>query len=363
MLNSVRTKHTAPRVLMIGTAPGGRGGVASVVEVLRRDGLFERESVRYLSSHREGTRGAKAAAAFSAFWHTALICLRARPALVHVHAASRASFVRKSLLLLIARAAGCRTIFHLHGAEFDRFASAESGAPMRWWIRHTLEKTSAVIALSDSWAAFLRGYAPAARVVVVANSVALPAASERAGEQPGRILFLGRADAGKGVYELLAAVAALAPACPHIHLVIGGVGELDALRRRAEELDVGDRLTLAGWLDGPNKARELARAQIFCLPSHAEGLPMAMLEAMAAAKAVVASTVGGIPEAIGDGVDGLLVPPGDMPALAGALAALLSDDALRIRLGDQARATVAQRFATEVAIDKLGALYQELAAR
>jgi glycosyltransferase involved in cell wall biosynthesis len=234
---------------------------------------------------------------------------------------------------------------------------------MRWWIRHTLEKTSAVIALSDSWAAFLRGYAPAARVVVVANSVALPAAIERAGEQPGRILFLGRADAGKGVYELLAAVAALAPACPHIHLVIGGVGELDALRRRAEELDVGDRLTLAGWLDGPNKARELARAQIFCLPSHAEGLPMAMLEAMAAAKAVVASTVGGIPEAIGDGVDGLLVPPGDMPALAGALAALLSDDALRIRLGDQARATVAQRFATEVAIDKLGALYQELAAR
>jgi glycosyltransferase involved in cell wall biosynthesis len=352
----------APRVLMIGTAPGGRGGVASVVEVLRKGGLFERESVRYLSSHQEGSRGAKAGAALQAFWRTGLACLRERPAVVHVHSASRASFARKSLLLLIARAAGCRTIFHLHGAEFHLFAGEESGAPMRWWIRHTLEKSSVVIALSDSWADFLRGYAPAARVEVVPNSVTLPLAPDRAGEQPGRILFLGRADAGKGVFELLAALAALAPALPHIQLVIGGVGDLAALRRKAAELGIGDRLALPGWLDGPEKERELARAQVFCLPSHAEGLPMAMLEAMAAGKAVVASTVGGIPEAISDHGNGLLVPPRDVPALTAALGALLRDGALRERLGERARATVQQRFSTEAATGKLSALYRELAA-
>ena len=353
-----------PRVLMIGTAPGGQGGVASVVEVLRQGGLFERESVRYLSSHREGSPFAKAGAAFDAFWRTSLACLRERPAVVHAHAASRASFARKSLLLLIARASGCRTIFHLHGAEFDRFAGAESGPALRWWIRHTLEHSSVVIALSDSWAGFLRGYAPAARVVVVPNSVPLPPASEcdRSKEQAGRILFLGRVDAGKGVFELLEAVTQLAPALPQVHLVIGGAGALDRVRRRASELGIGERVALPGWMGGADKQRELALAQVFCLPSHAEGLPMALLEAMAAAKAVVASTVGGIPEAVADGADGRLVAPGDAAALAGALGALLNDSALRARLGDQARATVRERFSTEAALGQLSTLYRELAA-
>jgi glycosyltransferase involved in cell wall biosynthesis len=355
-------KRAAPRVLMIGTAPGGRGGVASVVEVLRGAGLFERESVRYLSSHQEGSAGAKIAAAADAFWRTGLACVCEQP-VVHVHSASRASFARKSLLLLIARAAGCRTIFHLHGAEFHLFAGQESAAPMRWWIRWTLERSSVVIVLSESWGAFVRGLAPAARVVVVPNSVTVPAGAARAAEQPGRILFLGRADAGKGVYELLDAVAALAPAFPGIELVIGGVGDLAALRRRADQLGIGARLVLPGWIDAREREVELARAQIFCLPSHAEGLPMAMLEAMAAGKAVVASTVGGIPDAIAHGGNGLLVAPRDVPALTEALRALLQDGALRERLGDHARATVQQRFSTEVAVGQLSALYRELSAR
>ncbi len=356
-------KSNAPRVLMIGTAADGRGGVASVVEVLRAGGLFERESVRYLASHREGSGAAKAGAALAAFWRTAAACLLARPAIVHVHSASRGSFARKSLLLAIARAAGCRTIFHLHGAEFDRFAGAEAGALLRWWIRRTLASSSVVIALSDSWAAFVRGYAPGARVVVVPNTVPLPPPPERAGEEAGRILFLGRVDAGKGVYELLGAVAALAPAHPCIHLVIGGVGELDAVRARAGALGVGRHVTLAGWLDGAGRARELARAQVFCLPSHAEGLPMALLEAMAAAKAVVATTVGGIPEAVADGVDGLLVARGDMPALGAALGRVLDDAALRNRIGDAARETVRRRFSTDAAVAALSALYRELGER
>jgi glycosyltransferase involved in cell wall biosynthesis len=90
-------------------------------------------------------------------------------------------------------------------------------------------------------------------------------------------------------------------------------------------------------------------------------LPMALLEAMAAAKAVVASTVGGIPEAVADGANGLLVAPGNAGALAGALGTLLKDAALRVRLGDGARATVRERFSTEAALGQLSALYRELA--
>lgn len=355
-----------PRVLMLGTALEGQGGIASVVAVLRQDGLFEREGVRYLATHAEGSRAAKAWHALRGLAQAAMILLRERPAIVHAHTASRASFFRKSLLLWLARACGARTVFHLHGASFREFATAESGPLARWWIRHTLEASSAVIALSPAWADFLRAYAPAAEVHVVPNSVRVERAADGAAGaagDTGRILFLGRAGERKGLFDLLEALAQVVPAFPEAQLAIGGDGDLDEVRRRCERLGIGAHVQLLGWVGPEQKAAELARAAIFCLPSHAEGLPMAMLEAMAAARPVLVTPVGGILDAVSDGANGLVVPPRDVPALAAALAALLGDAALRERLGRNARATIVQRFSTEVVLGKLSALYRALAQR
>jgi glycosyltransferase involved in cell wall biosynthesis len=348
------------RILMLGTALDGRGGVAAVVAVLRQGGLFEREHVRYVATHADGSRLAKASRALAGFWHAARICLWQRPAIVHVHSASRASFLRKSLLLLIARACGCKTIFHLHGGGFREFATRDANPLLRGWIRHTLEQSSLVIALSEGWAGFVRGFAPRARVAVLPNSVALPAAGDAALEEPGRILFLGRVEHAKGVVELLQACALLAPRMPKLRLVLGGIGDLEDACRRARDLGIADRLELPGWLGPAERARELQRAQVFCLPSHAEGLPMALLEAMAAGKAVVASDVGAIPEAVQDGDNGLLTPARDSRLLAAALERLLDDAPLRARLGQRARATVEQHYSLDAVGARLGEIYHEL---
>jgi glycosyltransferase involved in cell wall biosynthesis len=345
---------------MVGTALEGKGGVAAVVSVLRQHGLFERERVRYVATHREGSAAVKAKGALSGFWHTLLACVGQRPAVVHVHAASRASFVRKSIVLLIARLAGCKTIFHLHGGGFRQFATVEAGGLMRRWIRHTLEASSVVITLSNGWAGFVRGFAPKARVAVLPNSVPLPSPST-ARPEPGRILFLGRLEQSKGVFELLGAGALLAGKFPALRLVFGGEGDAAALLRRAEELGIGGRIELTGWLGPDERDAQLARAAVFCLPSHAEGLPMSMLEAMAAGTAVVATSVGGIPETIVDGDNGLLAPPRDVAALAGKLGQVLGDEALRARLAGRARATIEQHYSTEVVCGQLSALYRELA--
>jgi len=345
---------------MVGTALEGRGGVAAVVSVLRQHGLFEREGVRYVATHCEGSKAVKAKGALSGFWHTVRTCFGQRPGVVHVHAASRASFVRKSIVLLIARLAGCKTIFHLHGGGFRQFATVEAGGFKRRWIRHTLEASSVVITLSNGWAGFVRGFAPKARVAVVPNSVPLPAVSTVQPE-PDRILFLGRLEEAKGVFELLGAGARIAGTHPALRLVFGGEGDAAALLRRAEELGISDRIELPGWVGPRQRDEQLARAAVFCLPSHAEGLPMAMLEAMAAGRAVVASSVGGIPETIVDGDNGLLVPPRDEAALAKALAQVLGDEALRTRLAGRARATIAQHYSTEVVCGQLSAIYRELA--
>jgi glycosyltransferase involved in cell wall biosynthesis len=347
---------------MVGTALEGKGGVAAVVSVLRRNGLFEREGVRYVATHCEGSKAVKAKGALSGFWNTVLACFGQHPAVVHVHAASRASFMRKSIVLLIARLAGCKTIFHLHGGGFRQFATVEAGGLKRRWIRHTLEASSVVITLSKGWAGFVHGFAPQAKVAVVPNSVPLPSASSVPPE-PGRVLFLGRLEQAKGVFELLGAGARLAPGQPALRLVFGGEGDAAALLRRADELGVKDRIELLGWVGPQQRDEQLGRAAVFCLPSHAEGLPMAMLEAMAAGRAVVASSVGGIPETIVDGDNGLLVPPRDEAALAAALEQVLGNETLRARLARHARVTIEQHYSTEVVCGQLSALYRELAGK
>ncbi len=352
---------------MVGTALEGRGGVAAVVSVLRRHGLFERESVRYVATHRDGSPLVKARGALAGFWQTLVACVGRHPAVVHVHAASHASFLRKSLVLLIARLAGCNTIFHLHGGGFRTFATEESGTLLRRWIRHTLEASSLVITLSEGWAQFVHAFAPRARVAVVPNAVplpVLPAEEQDSAAVPGRILFLGRLEAAKGVYELLEAGARVvreAPGPTPLRLVFGGEGDAQGLRRRAAELGIAERIELLGWVGPEARDAELAKASVFCLPSHAEGLPMSMLEAMAARKAVVATSVGGIPETLRDGDNGLLVPPRDEQALARALARLLGDTALRDRLAERARATIERQYSTEVVCGQLSAIYRELA--
>ena len=163
------------------------------------------------------------------------------------------------------------------------------------------------------------------------------------------------------MHDLLVAVALLAPRFPALRLVLAGSGDLAAWRRAARERGIGDRVELTGWLDAGAREAHLARAAVFCLPSHAEGLPMALLEAMAMGRAVVASRVGGIPEAVREGDNGLLVPPHDAPALAAALARVLDDAGLRARLGERARMTVAQHYSTEAVCGRLAAIYNDLA--
>lgn len=343
---------------MVGTSLGGKGGISAVIEVLRAEGLFERERIAYVATHVDGGKLAKLGGALRGLQATARACLVQRPAIVHVHSASHASFLRKSLVLLLARWSGARTICHLHGGRFQRFASEDAGPLLRRWIRHTLEASTRVIALSPGWAQCVRELAPRARVEVLPNPVRR-AGARRQGEAD-RILFLGRIAPAKGVGELLQACARLSGRHPGLRLVLGGEGELDWARRRANQLGIAGRVELPGWLDADGREAQLARAWLFCLPSYAEGLPMAMLEAMAAGVPVVASRVGAIPETIADEVEGLLTPPGDVDALEQALERVLVDRALHARLACAALDSIERNYSASMVCGRLVSLYAQL---
>lgn len=350
---------SAPLALMIGTDPGGKGGVAAVVSVYIDNGLFERVPIRYLATHREGSKLNKLWTSISATGQLLALLASGRVGLVHAHVASNGSFLRKSVYLALARLFGVPTVFHLHGGGFREF-HASSPAWLQRWIAHTIARSNRVVGLSTAWAEFLTKFAQAGSVRVIANPVFLPATVSRQREEAGRLLFLGRAEQAKGIFDLLAAVKLLAPACLGLRLAIGGDGDVERLRSRVAELGISEQVEILGWVVGEAKLQQFERAEVFVLPSFHEGLPMAMLEAMAHGKAIVVTPVGGIPEAVQHEQQGLLVPAGRPQELADALLRLLRDPSLRTHMGEQARARVAERFATERVLSQVAALYQEL---
>jgi glycosyltransferase involved in cell wall biosynthesis len=346
-------------IVMVGTSLETRGGIASLVNAYRAAGLFARWPIEYVETHCDGTRVAKLACALGAFCTFLRLVLRHRRAVLHVHSASRASFWRKSAFMALAQLAGWPIVFHLHGGGFARFYEDECGPMGKYLVRHFLDRAASIIVVAERWGVWIRSVSANPRVRCIANAVAVPAAAppERNG---ALVTFVGRCEASKGIYELLDAVNEVREAIPSVRLECAGDGELAAVARRAAELGMRAHLHLPGWISRGRREDLIRRTTVFVLPSHAEGLPMSLLEAMAAGCPVIASRVGGIPDLVTDGVNGLLVPPGDRGALALALHRLLVDRGLAARLGREARATIMRRYTVEQAVERLEQVYAGL---
>ncbi len=183
-----------------------------------------------------------------------------------------------------------------------------------------------------------------------------PLATEDAATTDPIILGLGRLGPEKGFDVLMEAFARIAPQHPAVKVVIWGEGDSRPdLERRRQELGLVDRVELPGNTAEPE--RELASASIFVLSSRKEGLPMALIEAMAMGRPSIAfDCEHGPRDIITDGVDGILLPPGDMEGLAAAMDRLLSDDALRTELGRRAVA-VRERYTIEAVTARWEALF------
>jgi glycosyltransferase involved in cell wall biosynthesis len=344
------------RIVMIGTGRATRGGISSMVNVYFAAGLFDRWDAEYIETHCDGSRARKAFKALGA-WVKFMARLGAGSvALLHVHIASDASFWRKAMFIVPARALGLPYILHMHGGDFGRYYRERCGPMVQRFLASLYRNARTVIALSDEWKRAIEEVVPDARVVVVPNPIEVPPTAAPL-DGPPTVLYLGVVKEAKGVYDLLRAWPAVRAAHPEARLVFGGSGELDRARALAVELDVAESLDLPGWTTGRAKDALLQRATVFILPSHFEALPMAVLEAMAAGLPVVATRVGGIPDAIDHGRDGLLIPPHDPVAIADRLCELLADSARRRELGAAARTRAQEAFSAPVIVPRVEELW------
>lgn len=288
---------------------------------------------------------------------------------VVVHTAhSWATLVRDVPLLLALRAPGRVLVLHLHGSLSDRLVGPGRGA-FKWASAILVALSDAVLVLSSEERRQWQAFRPAGRIHLVRNPLPPPlppdpdTTRDRFGIAAGDpvVLFVGRLITAKGILELLAV---LADGAPPFHLLVVGEGPLEAeIRRRAAAAGVGARLTLTGYLDGAELQAAYAIADLFVLPTaHSEGLPLVILEAMAAGLPIVTTPMRGMADHLRDERNALMVPPGDRAGLATAVARLLADGDLRRRLGAANRDAVREFSPERVGRDYLAALREALDA-
>ena len=251
------------------------------------------------------------------------------------------------------------------GGDLDRLRRTRGG----WFLLRVLRDLDAVIAPSSTCRGELLSVGfPAERIHVIPNGVDTslfrpdPARQVATPTSIGRgpmVVYTGRLIEAKGLGELLEAWALVLRDVPEAQLVLVGAGPLEAeLARRAALPPLAGRVQLAGEV--PDVLPYLQAASAFVLPSWAEGLPNALLEAMATELPCVATDIGAIAEAATDGEHALLVPVQAPERLAAALAAILTQPALAARLGRAARQRVGAEFCLTRTVDGLEALYRDL---
>lgn len=327
-------------IAIIGTK--ARGGIHAVIENHIQAGVYD-DYPRYLIvSHDDGPLLKRFYVYFCALFSLLGLLVSGKVAICHLHGSHKGSIYRKALFVAMCKAFNCKVIFHLHGSVFARTYD-QASAFYKAWVRYVLNSADSVFVLSRYWADYVGSISTNADIQVINNfpsPVYETLFSERRfdNHQTIKLLFLGYIGERKGIYDLVDAVDLLRQqGVTGFTVAVGGNGEIDKLKSLIHARQLNDYFNVVGWVTGEQKYQLMKESDLLLLPSHNEGLPIAILEAMSAGLAVLSTTVGGIPEAIPDDESGLLIEPGDIKALAAAIARYVSSPILIERAAKNSR--------------------------
>jgi glycosyltransferase involved in cell wall biosynthesis len=365
---------------VVGPLPPPIGGVETFTQALLESGSLDRFEVAHCDTTKgrpKSTQGrfdaGNAVWALRHFGRLAAALRRHRPDAVYVPIAGTFSGVLRDLALgWIARRSGAVVVGHQHDGDIMAVL-ARRGLAARV-VHRGFDQFHRLLVLGEPWRRMLAAYGVAAPLEIVPSMCrrevyergAAHARPIRAGG-PVRALFVGQVGRRKGVPELLEAARHAIDGGADLTLWIVGPAEepgaIESAAGRRDALGLGNRVELTGPLMGGDLYARFGDADLFVLPSHIEGIPVVLYEAGAFGLPVLTTPVGAITDVVRDGENGLLVPPGDIAALAGALSRLCADPPLRARLGEAMRRTVGAFHPDRVASRVADAIQTTLAER
>jgi glycosyltransferase involved in cell wall biosynthesis len=370
---------TSIRVLISGALPPPMGGVGFYYQTLLNSSLAEQVNLNFVetSTHdRQLSESGKATLsnaieAIKDCWRLTKAIYIFHPQIVHISTAIGLSFVKHSFCVIIARLFGCKVLIHPHCS----LAVLYNERP-NWWkiyFRQIILLTKGVIALSKEWLDLLK-FIPERRVYYLPNalntkfyeSIAETHLSESREKKTCNVLYLGYLGKSKGSYELLTAAQGVRKLGFNLEFdLVGGalaVDELEQLHHIVNSANLEKFIRIHPLTLGEAKLVFLRNADIFVYPSHYEGMPMAVLEAMACALPVIATKVGGLNDLIQDGTNGILVEPAKPDQLISALTKLASSPQLRARIGKSGYQTVCEKYDVEQHVSQLVKIYTQVSA-
>lgn len=359
-----------PKILMIGPVPYRYGGISKVAgAILDSDLPKEFFELRYLASGTKGGRAEKLWYAITAFVRFTWALLVYRPNLIHLHVSKEGSLLRKAVFATLARMQRTPVIIHLHcpaGPENEIPDFILDGPrAVRRCVIEALRRADCFVGLSPSYVALFRP------VIMSDNFVSIPnpiVCSDFAGcietkKEDHTVLFMGELTQAKGVFDLIRSMPLVLERVANARLILCGKGEESEAREAVRAAEVEKSVELPGFVSGLEKLAWYERASVFVLPSYQEAFPIAILEAMAAGLPIIATPVGGVPDAVQAGVNGYLVQPGDVYQLADRIVALLQDEDLRREIGQRNREEALAEYDVSVFVQRLTDLYERLLTR
>ncbi len=339
------------KTLIIATSPHTRGGITSVVRAHSQGKQWDKYHCYWLTSHRDGNAFLKLVYIVRAL----LLGLLLIPfyGIIHIHFSEPPSAIRKMLFLIISKLYRKKVIVHFHSFSVDTTIKGKYA----WVYRYLFLHADAAIVLSNYWKQVVdEEYHLGEKIKVIYNPCTTTKYKTHY-KKENSILYAGTLNHRKGYADLIRAFSKIAMNHPEWKVVLAGNGEIEEGKRLAKELSVDSQVQFLGWVNGEQKDAAYQSASIFCLPSYAEGFPMAVLDAWAYGLPVITTPVGGIPDIAEDGENLLLFNPGDINKLSGCLEALINSGVMRETLSKASLHLAQTTFNIETINNQIGALY------
>jgi glycosyltransferase involved in cell wall biosynthesis len=285
------------------------------------------------------------------------IVLLPKASLVHVHLSAPMSAIRKYPFLVLAKTFKVPIIIHFHAFSAESTIDKKHSK-----LYNTIFcMANRIIVLSESWRQGLINdlnintskikviYNPCPKIIVNKNVL-----------KTNTILYAGTLENRKGYKDLINSFANVAELYPEWKLVFAGNGEINEGIHLAKKLHIENQVIFKGWVSGDDKNQLFSEASIFCLPSYAEGFPMAVLDAWAYGLPVITTPVGGIPDVARDDVNMLLFNAGDIKNLSEKLKKMISDQELRDTISKASIDFSINEFSLSRIVNRLSELYQDI---
>lgn len=342
------------KVLVIGTSHKTRGGITSVINAHKNGKQWTKYHCKWIETHID--KGAIWKLFYLLKGWLQFIILLPYYDLIHIHTSEPPSAIRKCLFMPLAKLLRKKVIVHFHAFSPETTINSK----YKYVYKYLFGKADCVIVLSQLWKNYVNDAFNLGDKVRVVYNPCISEVSDNTYQKKKQILFAGTVNARKGYADMIKAFAKIAREYPDWKIVFAGNGEVKQGEELAKNLEIESQTVFLGWVNGKAKDKVFKESEIFCLPSYAEGFPMAVLDAWAYGLPVITTPVGGIPDIAEDGKNMLLFNAGDTEKLAYNMKVLIDNKDLRNQIINESIKLAKTTFNIDTINKQIESLYQEL---